>query len=67
MSVIFLTYFLIRAFVVDPFSCHELKLQNSDLPKTSGIFEIDPSGPNNNKVQQFEIYCDLSSDVGKTK
>ena len=49
-------------FSVDPYTCHEIKIQYPYA--ASGIFQVDPTGPQDD-VLPFEVYCDLDSVVGK--
>ncbi|XP_072034262.1 contactin-associated protein-like 5 [Amphiura filiformis] len=39
-------------------------MQYPDSP--NGIFMIDPTGPVDDAVLPFEVFCDMSSDMGKT-
>ena len=52
-------------FNTDPHTCHDIKIQLPNSP--SGVFEIDPFGPLTSVTNppNFEVYCDLSTDVGK--
>ncbi|XP_072033072.1 uncharacterized protein [Amphiura filiformis] len=46
------------------YTCHEIKIQHPDAQ--SGIYQINPRGPDDNEIVPIDVYCDLSSDMGKT-